>query len=183
MQFLWHEFGTVVTAAAVFVVVWFIASLKLWPQRLRKFTSSSWSTALATIEGGDVSRLQSSHGGVATCTLNYSYQVNGDYYGGTHSQQFFDEQAAYDFIDSRKGKAAQIKYNPRGWSRFPDCCSFENPSPKNSSPVNTPRICSEVSGRIVEWRAHCRPPGRDPLSCAKLPFSTIPFLAAGSSTG
>jgi hypothetical protein len=113
MQFLWHKLGEIVSVAAVFAVFWLIASLKLWPQWLRKFTSGSWSTTLGTVEGGEVSVLHSSKGEVATCTLNYSYRVNGDYYGGIHSRQFFDQQAAYDYIGSLKGKAAQIKYDPR----------------------------------------------------------------------
>ncbi len=112
MQFLWHNLSNLVVAVAVFSVFWVIASLKLWPQWLRKRTSGNWPAAMGTIEGGEVSALRSSKGEVATCNLNYSYRINGEYYGGVYSQQFFDEQAAYDFIDSRKGKAAQIKYNP-----------------------------------------------------------------------
>jgi len=113
MQFLWNRFGEVALVAAVFAVFWLIASFKLWPQGLRTVTSGRWSAALGTIEGGEVSVLHSSKGEVATCTLNYSYVVNDDYYGGIHSQQFFDEQAAYDFLGSQKGRVAQIKYNPR----------------------------------------------------------------------
>jgi hypothetical protein len=82
MQFLWHKLGELVSVAAVFAVFWLVASLKLWPQWLRKFTSANWSTTVGTIEGGEVSVLHSLKGGfkseVATCTLNYSYRVNGD---------------------------------------------------------------------------------------------------------
>jgi hypothetical protein len=83
MQFLWHKLGEFVLLSAVFAVFWLVASLKLWPQWLRRVKSASWSTASGTVEGGEVSVLHSFDRGfareVATCTLNYSYRVNGDY--------------------------------------------------------------------------------------------------------
>lgn len=98
---------------AIFVTIWVTMWLRRRPQWIRNLSSDTWPTALGTIENGTVSVIHSGRGEVALCTLNYSYSIDGTYYGGSYLQQFSDEQAAYDYIGSKTGKAAQVKYNPR----------------------------------------------------------------------
>ena len=94
---------------AILVTIW----LRRRPQWIRNLSSESWPIALGTIENGTVSVIHSGRGEVALCTLNYSYSIDGAYYGGGYLQQFSDEQEAYDYIGSKTGKAAQVEYNPQ----------------------------------------------------------------------
>jgi hypothetical protein len=98
---------------AVVLLFWLFAWVKLRPQWLRSLLSANWPVAFGTIEDGNVSVVRSERGELAVCTLNYSYSVEGSYYGGNYLQRFSDEQAAYDYISSKRGKSAQVRYNPR----------------------------------------------------------------------
>jgi hypothetical protein len=98
---------------AVFLLIWLFAWAKLRPQWFRRLFSANWPITPGTIENGTVSVIRGERGEVAVCTLNYSYCVEGSYYGGSYLQQFSDEQAAYDYISSKAGKSAQVRYNPR----------------------------------------------------------------------
>ncbi|HET9741106.1 MAG TPA: DUF3592 domain-containing protein [Terriglobales bacterium] len=100
---------TAVLAALASLVIW----LRLGSQWTRRLRSINWTPISGTIENGTVSTIRTERRELVTCTLNYSYQVNGEYFGGAYLRQFTDEQAAYDYIDSMNGKLASVKYNPR----------------------------------------------------------------------
>ena len=86
--------------------------LRLRPQWFRRLRAANWPTAFGTIENGTVSVLRAERAEAVVCTLNYSYRVEGSYYGGSCLQQFSDEQLAYDFINSKTGTSVQVKYDP-----------------------------------------------------------------------
>jgi len=100
---------TIVVTVAFSLVAWF----RLWPQWLRRIRSGNWASAIGRIEGGDVSVMRDGRREIVTCTLKYSYQVAGQYFGGNYSRQFGDEQAAYDYVDTRKGSQVEVRYDPR----------------------------------------------------------------------
>ena len=50
---------------------------------------------------------------MATAKLAYSYQLDGKYYSGYHTEEFDDEQKAWSFVDALKGQSVQVSYNPR----------------------------------------------------------------------
>jgi len=103
----------IVLTIVITVVFSLIAWFRLWPQWLRSIRSRSWPSALGRIEGGDVSVMRDGRREVVTCTLKYSYQVAGEYFGGNYSHQFGDEQAAHDYVDTRKGSQVEVRYDPR----------------------------------------------------------------------
>ena len=90
-----------------------VAWLSLWPWWLRNVKSKNWPTASGTITGGDVEAFQAEGAKMFRCTLTYSYEVNGEFWAGSDAQDFYDEQTAMDYVESRKGVAAEVRYNPR----------------------------------------------------------------------
>ncbi len=70
----------------------------------------SWPRAKGSVTGSDVKVV---HGWVvdyALGRLGYSYRVAGEYYAGSITRQFPDEQAAWDFVDARQDKAVVVRY-------------------------------------------------------------------------
>jgi len=99
--------------AAFFVVCLTIAAFTFWPWWLRNVRSKSWPTASGTITGGDIYAVGRTGNKAFRCTLSYSFQVNGESWAGRDTQDFYDEQTASDYAESRKGVSAEVRYNPR----------------------------------------------------------------------
>ena len=77
---------------------------------LREIGVESWPRAEGSITSGEV---RATHGWIldyAVGQLAYSYHVRGEYYAGSITRQYADEQAAWDFVDARRGKSALIRY-------------------------------------------------------------------------
>jgi hypothetical protein len=99
--------------AGIVLLIWGLASFKLWPQWFLRLRSRSWPTVPGTIEAGDVSVVRGRYGEICTATLTYSYRVDGEYYGGSNSKTFGnDEDGAWDYVNSQKGSNALVAYNP-----------------------------------------------------------------------
>jgi Protein of unknown function (DUF3592) len=92
--------------ATPFLVLW----VWFW---LRLYGAASWPKTEGRIESGEVSVARGKSGETATATLRYSYQVEGEYYAGSHEQYFNDEQRAWDCVDGAKGRTVQVRYHPR----------------------------------------------------------------------
>jgi hypothetical protein len=90
-----------------------VGSLIVSEGGLRNILSRNWSVVDGTIDGGDVVPVQGRSGTMFRATVEYSYQIAGQVYTGTLSEDFLEEGAASDFVESRKGVAAQVKYSPR----------------------------------------------------------------------
>ncbi len=76
----------------------------------REIGVESWPQTNGTISGGDVNVI---HGWIldyAVSRLEYTYRVGGEYFAGRVTRQYADEQAAWDFVDARRGKNALIRY-------------------------------------------------------------------------
>jgi len=54
------------------------------------------------------------YGELFTATLSYSYRVDEQYYGGSDSKVFNnDEKGAWDYVTSQKEAPALVTYNPK----------------------------------------------------------------------
>jgi len=98
-------------ALALTIVV--IAIRTAPPPWLRDGLSRNWPTAEGTIEGGDVYAVGAAGRKSFRTKLKYAYRVNDQVWAGTDTQDFDDEETASDYVKSRRGVAAQLKYNPR----------------------------------------------------------------------
>jgi hypothetical protein len=77
---------------------------------LREIGVDSWPRANGSITGSNVKVV---HGWVADYALgrlDYSYRVAGQYYAGSITRQYPDEQAAWDFVDARQDKIVVVRY-------------------------------------------------------------------------
>jgi len=114
-----HELLDGVFIVLILLVLGLLLSIKQWPEWFRRARSTHWPVALGTIEGGEVSTIRGRSGRTyratetATAKLGYSYQLNGTYYSGYYTATFNDEQTAWSYVDSLKGQAVQVSYNPR----------------------------------------------------------------------
>jgi hypothetical protein len=90
-----------------------LLSIKQWSEWFRRTLSASWPMTSGTVESGVVSTTQGQNRESATAELSYSYELNGRYFSGYHSETFGDEQKAWSYVDSLKGHPVQISYNPR----------------------------------------------------------------------
>jgi hypothetical protein len=62
------------------------------------------------LPGGNV---KVNHGWVVDCALarsDYSYRVAGEYYAGSITRKYPDEQAAWDLVDARREKPVVVTY-------------------------------------------------------------------------
>lgn len=115
----WTNFLDGIVTLLILVVLGLLVSIRRWPEWFRRACSAHWPTISATVESGEVStfrgRSRYSDRAVenAVAQLGYSYQLNGTYYSGYHTQTFSDEQEAWIYVDSLKGKTIEVSYNPR----------------------------------------------------------------------
>jgi hypothetical protein len=112
MHWLSDQAFRIAIAIAVPSAFWLAMWLRLRPQWFRRLRAANWATTSGIIENGTVSALRAERAEAVVCTLNYSYRVDGSYYGGSCLRQFSDEQLAYDFINSKTGTSVQVKYDP-----------------------------------------------------------------------
>lgn len=76
----------------------------------REFGVDSWPRANGSITNRKVNAV---HGWIldyALGQLEYTYKVHGEYYAGTLTRQFPDEQAAWDFVDAHREEPVIVRY-------------------------------------------------------------------------
>jgi hypothetical protein len=77
---------------------------------MRELGVENWPRANGSIATTDVKVI---HGWVvdyALGRLDYSYTVAGEYFAGSVTRQFPDEQAAWTFVDARRYKPVVVRY-------------------------------------------------------------------------
>lgn len=77
---------------------------------VRELGAENWPQANGLVTGGNVKVV---HGWVvdyAIGQLDYSYRVAGEYYAGSVNRQYPDEQAAWNFVDARRGKPVVVRH-------------------------------------------------------------------------
>jgi len=70
----------------------------------------SWPRTNGSITGSNVRVVHGCVVDYALGRLEYSYRVAGEYYAGSITRQYPDEQAAWDFVDARQDKAVVVRY-------------------------------------------------------------------------
>jgi len=105
------QYSIILLYSILIAVVWpLIFAVRRILRFLGEFGAESNPCADGTITTGDVRVI---HGWIldyAVCELIYTYRVRDEYYSGTIVRQFADEQVAWDFVNARRGKTAQIRY-------------------------------------------------------------------------
>jgi len=95
-------------AASFMLLVAVYFFFKRFPGWLRSFVSADWPTAEGKVENVTVSTFSDqSLGEVA-----YSYVAEGERFSGYFSQQFADEQDAWDCLGPLKGQSIFLRYKP-----------------------------------------------------------------------
>jgi hypothetical protein len=93
---------------AVFSAIMF--ALREFTNAVRSRHAMDWTIASAVITTCDVKCVHGRFVDYALGLVGYSYQVDGNYYSGYCTRQFWDEQHAWTFVDSCKGKSPLIRY-------------------------------------------------------------------------
>jgi hypothetical protein len=97
--------------SAVVAVLWIPAFvLRHLSRFLMEAGVETWPRANGSITAGNVTVI---HGWVvdyALGRLDYCYRVAGEYYAGSVTRQYPDEQAAWDFVDHRRAKPIVVRY-------------------------------------------------------------------------
>ncbi len=95
----------------VIAVFWVPAlALRRTGRFLRELGVDSWPRANGSITAVSVKVI---HGWVvdyALGRLDYSYRVAGEYYAGSVTRQYPDEQAAWDYVDARRDRPVVVRY-------------------------------------------------------------------------
>jgi hypothetical protein len=78
---------------------------------LRQRGSQSWPWAKTTIESGSV-QLISGRSPACELTVSYSYSVNGETYGGAHTEFFSSEHEAQGVLKSLQELPPPARYKP-----------------------------------------------------------------------
>jgi hypothetical protein len=104
-------YAAVFLYSLVVAVLWLPAFvLRRAGRFVREAGVESWPRANGSITAGNVKVI---HGWIvdyALGQLDYDYRVAGEYYAGSITRQFPDEQAAWDFVDPRRGKHVIVRY-------------------------------------------------------------------------
>ena len=93
---------------AVFAAVAF--SLRALRNSVTNHWSANWPTAFGQIATCDVKAVHGHFIDYALGIVGYSYQIDGNYYSGYLTRQFWDEQHAWTFVDSCKDKSFLVHY-------------------------------------------------------------------------
>lgn len=95
----------------VVAVVWVRAFvLRRGSGFVKELGAENWPGAKGSVTEGSVKVI---HGWVvdyALGRLDYSHRVAGEYYAGSITRQYPDEQAAWDFVDARREKPVVVRY-------------------------------------------------------------------------
>jgi len=70
----------------------------------------SWPRANGSVGGTNVKVVHGWVVDLAVGRLDYSYRVAGQYYAGSVTRQYPDEQAAWDFVNARQDKVVVVRY-------------------------------------------------------------------------
>ena len=91
-------------AFVLLVSSWFLLKRSLG--FIRSIRAVSWPTAEGRIETANVQTFSEQ----ALAEVGYSYLVEANRYSGYFSQQFADEQQAWDYVEGLRGRAVLVRY-------------------------------------------------------------------------
>jgi hypothetical protein len=79
---------------------------------LRKRSAEAWQAASAQITSGNVTATHGRFVDYSIGNVGYAYSVEGAYYSGYLTLQFWGEQRAWTFVDSGQNLQVMIMYKP-----------------------------------------------------------------------
>ena len=79
-------------------------------QGIREGAATNWQTASAQITTGNVNVVHGRFVDYALATIGYAYYVEGAYYSGYLTRQFWDEQRAWSFVDGCRDKPVLVHH-------------------------------------------------------------------------
>jgi hypothetical protein len=112
---IWHDITRYLQEIAryyaipVIVMTWLF--VKALPSKVRALRGCNWAIAQGCIETVSVNTINA-QAEFATAILGYSYRVEGELYSGYYSQQFGDEQDAWDYANNLKHKTVAVRCKP-----------------------------------------------------------------------
>ena len=100
-------------AKIIFLVPWAVVLAMYGSRWLRKQQAASWPSAASRIESGSVGAIPR-RGGRCSYLLSiaYSYTVDGETYGGVHSEILDTESDAQSVLASLKALPPLVRYKP-----------------------------------------------------------------------
>jgi len=88
---------------AVFALVVF--GFRILLKSARSSWAANWPTASGQVTTCNVKAIHGRFRDYALGVIGYSYQIDGHYYSGYLTRQFWDEQRAWTFVDACKDKS------------------------------------------------------------------------------
>ena len=114
---IFFSLGLTGFAAAVF-------GFRILLKSARTSWAANWPTASGQITTCNVKAIHGRFLDYALGVIGYSYQIDGNYYSGYLTRQFWDEQRAWTFVDACKDKS---RFPTSGESlRFPSSAKWTN---------------------------------------------------------
>lgn len=106
--FVWDYLQNLLWGLAFIALVaaWFF--VRRLPSWFRAMRGRSWPMVQGTIESTSVTAFAEQ----SLAQLAYSYHVEGELYSGYFTQQFADEQEAWDYVRPLKGQSIFVRYQP-----------------------------------------------------------------------
>src|SRR3974390_1263949 len=89
---------------------WPLLVLRNIARSFREFGVDSWPRANGSITNRKGNAI---HGWIvdyALAEMEYTYKVHGDYFSGSMTRQFPDEQVAWDFVDTHRDEPVVVRY-------------------------------------------------------------------------
>ena len=136
-----------ITVFAALVAAGFL--LRRLPGWFRSLRAANWPTTEGRIETVDVKAF----GEQALAELGYSYLVEGNRYSGYYSQQFGDEQFAWNYVTALQGQFVFVRYK----SGNPDVSALR--SADQQSLISMSRSGSDGRIRLLSTMPVARDPG------------------------
>jgi len=93
---------------AVFALVVF--GVRILLKSARSSWAANWPTASGQVTTCNVKAIHGRFLDYALGVIGYSYQIDGNYYSGYLTRQFWDEQRAWTFVDACKNKSILVPY-------------------------------------------------------------------------
>lgn len=107
-SFLWEYVRTVLEGLLFLTLVAGWLFVKRLPAMFRSLRGASWPMVQGNVESTTVNAFAEQ----SLAQLAYSYRVDGERYSGYFTQQFADEQDAWDYVRPLKEQPIFVRYRP-----------------------------------------------------------------------
>jgi len=81
-------------------------------RRARFHGSASWPTTQGTVETSDVKEVRTRNTHYFFAVMDYSYEINGEYYSGRFTKNFETESDASEYAEAKRTNGIIVRFNP-----------------------------------------------------------------------